>query len=57
MKEKYLIRDLHPLIFFYGLAFGLLMASVPLPLGIRVFWKWGTVGHIPSISALACSSP
>jgi len=51
MKEKYIIRDFHPLIFFYVLAFSLLMAAVPL--GVRVFWMWGTTGHIPSINALA----
>jgi len=51
MKEKYIIRDFHPLIFFYGLAFFLL--SISLPLAVRLFYKWGVSGSIPPINALA----
>ncbi|KAA3646382.1 MAG: glycosyltransferase family 2 protein [Chloroflexi bacterium] len=51
MREKYIIRDFHPLIFFYMLAFLLLGAS--LPLGLRIFWIWYQVGGIPAINTLA----
>jgi glycosyltransferase involved in cell wall biosynthesis len=48
---KYVIRDFHPLIFFYLLSFALLLASFPL--AIRVFYLWAFTGHIPSMNALA----
>lgn len=54
MWQKYVIRDFHPLLFFYALASLLLMASIPL--GIRVFYRWWILGIIPSINALAWMS-
>jgi glycosyltransferase involved in cell wall biosynthesis len=55
MWQKYVIRDFHPLLFFYALAFFLLAVSVPL--GLRVFYKWLILGqNIPSINALAWMS-
>jgi glycosyltransferase involved in cell wall biosynthesis len=51
MKEKYIIRDFHPLVFFYILAFFLLSASVPL--FARVIWRWIYFGRIPPINTLA----
>jgi glycosyltransferase involved in cell wall biosynthesis len=51
MKEKYIIRDFHPLIFFYG--FGFLFGLVDIALFVRVFYKWFADGHIPPINALA----
>ncbi|MGE0082889.1 MAG: glycosyltransferase family 2 protein, partial [Desulfococcaceae bacterium] len=51
MKEKYIIRDFHPLIFFY--AFGGFFSLSTVLLFARVFYRWGTVGVIPSINALA----
>lgn len=51
MKEKYVIRDFHPLVFFYILAFLLLLAC--LPLGGRLAWYWWTVGELPKINFLA----
>ena len=55
MWQKYIIRDFHPLVFFYLMAFFLLAASVPL--GIRVFYRWMILGlQIPSINALAWMS-
>ena len=51
MKEKYVIRDFHPLVFFYGLAFMLLTLSLPL-LG-RLIYVWITTGNIPKVNALA----
>jgi len=51
MKEKYIIRDFHPLVLFYALSFLLLFFSIPL--GIRLFWMWWSTGNIPPINALA----
>ena len=51
MKEKYIIRDFHPLVLFYALAFLLLFSSIPL--GIRLFLMWWSTGNIPPINALA----
>jgi len=48
---KYVIKDFHPLIFFYVLSCILLAASVPLT--IRMFYLWCTTGVIPGINALA----
>jgi len=48
---KYVIKDFHPLIFFYLLGFVLLSAS--LPLSIRLFYIWATRGDIPDINAMA----
>jgi glycosyltransferase involved in cell wall biosynthesis len=50
MVHKYIIRDFHPLIFFYAL--GTLLLAVDIPLMIRVLYKWGADGHIPKINAL-----
>jgi hypothetical protein len=51
MWQKYVIRDFHPLVFFYGLAFFLLGASMPLLM--RVIVIWNSTGNIPPINALA----
>ncbi|MFC1717200.1 glycosyltransferase family 2 protein [Candidatus Poribacteria bacterium] len=51
MKEKYIIRDFHPLIFFYAL--GILLVFLSVPLAVRVFYYWGVHGRIPPINALA----
>jgi glycosyltransferase involved in cell wall biosynthesis len=51
MREKYVIRDFHPLIFFYMLAFFLLFVSVPL--FARIIWQWFDTGRIPPINTLA----
>ena len=51
MKEKYIIRDFHPLIFFYLL--GILFSIVTVLLFGRLFYIWYLVGHIPPINALA----
>ncbi|MEX2161692.1 MAG: glycosyltransferase family 2 protein [Anaerolineales bacterium] len=51
MWQKYIIRDFHPLIFFYALAFMLLGASIPL--GLRIILIWRDTGNIPPINALA----
>jgi glycosyltransferase involved in cell wall biosynthesis len=51
MKEKYVIRDFHPLIFFY--LFGFFFDVATIVLFVRLFYKWFTEGHIPPINALA----
>jgi glycosyltransferase involved in cell wall biosynthesis len=51
MKEKYIIRDFHPLVFFY--AVGCFFSVITLALFARVFYYWGVDGHIPQINALA----
>jgi len=51
LKEKYIIRDFHPLVFFYFLGFLLLFLSFFL--SIRMFYIWYASGNIPSINALA----
>ncbi len=48
---KYVIKDFHPLIFFYLLSFLLLIASVPL--AIRLFYMWAAYGNIPAINSMA----
>lgn len=48
---KYIIKDFHPLIFFYGLSFLLLGASIPL--AFRLLYVWGSTGNIPDINAMA----
>ena len=49
--KKYVIKDFHPLIFFYILSFVLLVASVPLT--IRLFYLWALRGNIPDMNAMA----
>lgn len=51
IKEKYIIRDFHPLVFFYALGMFLLLAAVPL--GVRIIWMLASSGRIPPINALS----
>lgn len=48
---KYVIKDFHPLVFFYMLSFFLLTASIPL--SIRLFYMWFVTGVIPGINTMA----
>jgi glycosyltransferase involved in cell wall biosynthesis len=48
---KYVIKDFHPLIFFYAFAFILFGVSVPLI--IRLFYILFTTGSVPTINAMA----
>ena len=48
---KYVIRDFHPLVFFYSLSMFLLMISIPLAL--RLMFIWIATGDIPDMNALA----
>ena len=49
--KKYVIKDFHPLIFFYLLSFVLLTASIPLT--IRLFYIWAIRDNIPDMNAMA----
>jgi glycosyltransferase involved in cell wall biosynthesis len=51
MWQKYVLRDFHPLVFFYVLAFLLLGASVPLL--IRMILRWLETNNFPPINTLA----
>ena len=51
MKEKYIIRDFHPLIFFYF--FGMVFMLITIALSIRLGLKWYEDGYVPQITALA----
>jgi glycosyltransferase involved in cell wall biosynthesis len=51
MIQKYIIRDFHPLIFFY--CFGFLLLAMDFPLVFRLFYYWATVGVILKVNALA----
>lgn len=51
IKEKYIIRDFHPLVFFYFLGFGFFICTIVLFL--RVFLVWYLTAHIPAVNALA----
>ena len=51
MKEKYIIRNFHPLVFFYALGFLFGLATVIL-FG-RLFYMWYITGLIPKVNALA----
>ena len=51
MKEKYIIRDFHPLVFFYLL--GGFFAMFTFLLFFRLFIYWFLNGYIPPINALA----
>jgi len=50
LKEKYIIRDFHPLVFFYflGFSFGL----ITIVLSIRTLFFWHISGKIPPINTL-----
>ena len=51
MWQKYVIRDFHPLVFFYLLAFLLLGASFPLL--FRMLLRWYDTNNLPAINTLA----
>ena len=50
LKEKYIIRDFHPLVFFYFLGF--IFAIFFVFLSVRLLIIWHVVGYIPPINAL-----
>ncbi|MEZ5690637.1 MAG: glycosyltransferase family 2 protein [Rickettsiales bacterium] len=50
LKEKYIIRNFHPLVFFYSFGFFALALSVLM--FIRLVWLWIGIGHVPEITFL-----
>jgi len=48
LKEKYVIRDFHPLIFFYLL--GLFLLGINFVFFIRLIVLWVQLGHVPEIT-------
>jgi glycosyltransferase involved in cell wall biosynthesis len=51
MIQKYVIRDTHPLVLFYGLGFALLTFTIPL--FIRFLYMWVSLGSVPEITFLS----
>jgi len=51
MREKYIVRDFHPLIFFYML--GILLFGLSGALFIRLFYLWIKMGFAPELTAIA----
>jgi len=50
MKEKYVIRNFHPLVLFYLMGF--LFLFITILFTIRLVYLWITSGHVPEITAL-----
>jgi glycosyltransferase involved in cell wall biosynthesis len=50
IKEKYIIRDFHPLVFFYAL--GAVMGGINTIFLVRLCYLWGKSGLIPEITFL-----
>lgn len=51
LLQKYVIRDFHPLVFFYGAGFA--TALVTLALFVRLLVLWVANGYVPQMTALA----
>jgi len=51
--HKYVLRDFHPLVFFYVLAAFTSVASGVL--SVRLAWAWVENGYVPATTALALS--
>ena len=51
LKEKFIVRDFHPLVFFYF--FGIMFLLLSIVLSFRLIFVWYDTGSIPSINALA----
>lgn len=49
--QKYVVRDFHPLVFFYLLGFALLAMNVFF--FFHVIWLWTRMGYAPEMSSLA----
>jgi len=47
---KYVIKDFHPLVFFY--CFSCILLSASFPLAARIIYKWIAVGDIPDINTM-----
>jgi glycosyltransferase involved in cell wall biosynthesis len=53
LKEKYVIRDFHPLVLFYALGFLFGGIATLLLLRLLILW-WFIDGSVPQVTALAC---
>jgi len=53
MKEKYIVRDFHPLVLFYGAAG--LTGLMGMGFFVRLLYMWATTGVVPEINALVCA--
>ncbi len=51
MAQKYVIRNFHPLVFFYFMSFILFLISIVLL--VRVVVQWFIAGHVPPISTMS----
>jgi glycosyltransferase involved in cell wall biosynthesis len=51
LKEKYIIRDFHPLVFFYGGAF--LFSAVSMGFLVRLVMLWIRTGTAPTLTLMA----
>jgi hypothetical protein len=51
LKEKYILRDFHPLVLFYSLAF--LFGIMTIGFIVRLVLLWSTSGSAPELSAIA----
>lgn len=51
LREKYVIRDFHPLVLFYALGF--LLAGIATLLLLRLLTLWAIDGAVPQMTALA----
>lgn len=50
IKETYIIRDFHPLVFFY--LFGITQLALCFPFILRLIWIWITQNYTPQVTAL-----
>lgn len=50
LKEKYVVRNFHPLVFFY--AFGFFTIAISIVLLLRLGILWAEFGHVPEITLL-----
>ena len=51
LKEKYVIRNFHPLVFFY--AFGFFSLGLSAVMFLRLLLLWGQIGNVPEITFLS----
>jgi hypothetical protein len=51
LVHKYVLRDFHPLVFFYGLATVTTIVSIGLVVRLAYFWL--STGNVPQLTAMA----
>jgi glycosyltransferase involved in cell wall biosynthesis len=52
LREKYIIRNFHPLVFFY--AFGFAASIIGLMFSLRLVLLWVSAGAVPEVTFLSC---